>query len=52
MTYGLVGVAIVILVETTTASRQRRRPEIGVALLASILGMAYFVGMLYAVDAL
>jgi hypothetical protein len=52
ITYGLVGILIMLLVETFASRRQHRRAEIGTALVAGLLGIGYCLGMLYAIGAL
>lgn len=45
--YGLVALCVILLIEVTAARFSRRRPQIGPTLVAGLLGLVYFVAMLY-----
>ena len=45
---GIGSIVIMMLTETFMAARQRRNAEAGAVIIAGLLGIAYFIGMLYA----
>ena len=45
--YGLVALCVILLIEVTAARFSRRRPQLGPTLFAGLLGLVYFVAMLY-----
>lgn len=45
---GIGSIVIMMLTESFMSARQRRRPEAGAVVIAGLLGLAYFIGMLYA----
>jgi uncharacterized membrane protein YraQ (UPF0718 family) len=52
ITYGLVAVLVVMLVEAFVARRQRRQPETLAAFVAGIFGIGYFIAVCIATGVL
>ena len=50
--FGLAAITIMVVVEGLMSERNHRRAETGAVVVAGVLGIAYFVGMLYAAGAL
>jgi hypothetical protein len=46
--FAIGAIFIMMVVESIAAVRQHRKAELGTVVLAGLLGMAYFIGVLYA----